>query len=196
MQKKNKKPTLISDQLINKLEHLSSTKIYPCSHMISATKTLIVRDHETALIDITNKLSSISVENTLDLNAIITHLCKQKIILQEINRKTKDQTVGTLSDIYQSLKNSNEKTVQEIINFSLMLTNQSKTLNNTHKRNNITHIVLSALQDFVSKLRLMNLALHFFDTLTKNSIEYFYYSIFIDFRGRVYYKSPCSPQAY
>lgn len=164
--------------------------------MIQATKTLILRDYELSLTTIINKLSIVNTDNSINLSETLASLFKQKIILQDINKRAKSNTISTISQIYKTLQPSNEHTIKDLLNFSIELTNYSKTLNKSHSQNKIVHNTLSDLQDFLSKLRLINLALQFFDFLGEHSVECFHYSIFIDFRGRVYYKSPCSPQAY
>jgi hypothetical protein len=205
-QKTNKPETVINKMFIQRVSGLFATKFYPDQPMI-ATVTKCVVEELDALRDELLGLLPKSVENPNHIQAagkLLEARFKKYLMLRELNK-------GKLKQ-YRSIKKlaynvgklpiqplSLAKVTQEIFSSQsdlgdlaiFVLQFQSLTTLAKHSESTV-----KALQERLVRLYYLKEYLEFTNQLTSMFAGGFYFSYYIDFRGRIYYDSQCSPQSY
>lgn len=198
IQKKTKRPTNVTNAFIEKVAYLQETKIFPCEQMITTTKILMLTDYKQLIDKYLSELHTygeVKTSNGLNISELLSMITKRKVMLQEMNNNKKFQIFGELKNLYKIIKEDSTLFMEEVLKFAER-TQTTSNLNTSYKLYQQNHHFLTVTQNFLAKLRLLNDAMWFFQFLMDNQIQYFYYSIYADFRGRIYYKSPFSPQKY
>lgn len=199
-QKKTKDPTTVTYTFIDKIKPLHQTAIHPCPTMIKHTRLLMEQDYEQLVIKLENFLTETKLETQLctqTYNQLLTNVYKKKVIYQRINATAQMQVNAGIEGLQTKLQIDSAALIHNLLMFTNELSNTlTPKLTKSYINYQQTVELLIQLQNFLSKIRLLNNALHFFDTLENFKLKQFYYSIYSDFRGRLYYKSYYSPQAY
>lgn len=196
--KKTKKVSLISEGFIEKIKNIYETPVYPCKKMCNLTKDLIIHELELSINEFLTVLETHNLGNPeTNLRPLLSELLKQKLIIKSINRSSVKRIVASLKEINDEvLKQSSEMVNITMVN-SLKISNElNSKIKSTSLKNKTLEILINKTQKFLSKMYTINTALLFIDYLLTNQFDYIYYSVYCDFRGRVYYKSRCSPQNY
>lgn len=196
--KKSKMPSKISDLFLMKIRNIYETAAFPCPVMCEITKVLILDEYQKTLQQYSELLTSYKKQDpNLNLNSLLSELLKQKTITVSLNNQSVKRVVATLNNMTTQLFTQNSKVVQTLLADSLQISEELNTRveRTAHYSEKIQQLI-SRTQTFFSKADAINTALSFLDFLSENNFEKFYYNIYCDFRGRVYYLSRCSPQAY
>lgn len=196
--KKTKDATEITEDFLNKTKNIHETAIYPCDTMCSLTKELIVADLEQTLADYTSLLEKYKVKYPgTDFSGLLKELLKKKLTVNSINQRSIQRILTSLSEVSEEVLKKGSELISAIMASSIEIAQELETnIDSTSKKHYLLQNLISKTQNLLSKLHSINTALLFLDFLTGLPQRYFYYSIYCDFRGRIYYKSNCSPQTY
>lgn len=200
VQKKTKEETVLLKNFYKDVSTLHHVQVYPCPIMVEATSILLLEEYGSLLQDFELKLKKFKVKEDHvknNINSLVSLLIRKKFTMQVVNSNKKTEIIEDLQTLNSEFTEKSNSFINSLFNFSEKLSSDNgDNLNATYREHWRFHNFLSEVQNFLARFRLANDALHFFDFLRKNSVEHFYYGTFVDFRGRVYYKSQQSPQAF
>ena len=196
--KKTKKQSQITDTFITKIKNIYETPVFPCPKMCAITKELIISELNQLTTEFVTILEDYGVENfSQEIKPLLRNLLKQKLITTSINHAAVRGIVNSLNNISNEIFKQSANAISAILTNSIKISNDlNLKLTKTSQRSYTLQEMIGQVQMFLSKIHSINTALLFVDYLQENCIEFFYYSVYCDFRGRVYYKSRCSPQNY
>lgn len=200
VQKKAKEETQLTDAFVQKLTNLHKSPLYPCHTMCNITLALLeVELTETfnEYIRLLEKYPHLLKEKTYSPLLNLKTLLKSKLITCSQNQRSVETLLTNLNQLYQGLITTNNDHDQTTLHTITKIGKEfSEKIPVSFKKVKDLDLVIIGTQIILSKLYVLNSALQFVSYLLATKVQRVFFGVYADFRGRIYYKSKTSPQAY
>lgn len=201
VQKLNKERTTITEQFTTSLAGLTTTGFVVNNNLVRATTELVLAELEQLqdqLLALYNSISAVEfLENNTHIDPSVLKTINNLINLQKINDYKRNFIEKKLvTQIQEFDKNYKEvKTVKDFFNSTKELDSLRAWASSLWKKRTLEKF-LKPLQKIFSRMQIIGGYLLYTQFLEIYAITKCYFSVFSDFRGRLYYQSPVSVQSY
>ncbi len=186
-QSSSKQKTIITDSFIIAANHLNNTKFYINNNLLKKITQLAELELEALL-----KNNQPTIENAETLNDL-------KILLQNLLKKvyTKKYTRAFFQEkLTFILKEDAEiKSIGDILKNSQNTQMLTKSLFKTNKTEQTLFTLANSVQTLFSKIYMLTNFLAYVEYIEEHKLEYLYFTVYADFRGRLYYNSEATIQS-
>lgn len=199
VQKKTKENSEITASFCEQIQYLQEVAMHLCIDMVGITEKLMFQDYETMLEDFYKELKELKFKELPDNNItnLISFFTKRKVVAQNKNQSSKNKIILSFQELHKNISTESKSFGSEIFSFISSFENiSSKKIRLSHWEYTQAQHFISIAQNFLAKIRLLHNTISFLVHLKLWNVDKLYYSIYADFRGRIYYKSSFSPQNY
>ena len=203
-QKQNKAHTQLTELFFTRIDWLLQTKIYIDKHMAAVVSEMIRAELEIIRKELLDYLPNTltDIEDINGVSSLLSSKVRRLTFLQKVNH----DKFGVFLDFNKKMKDKGKlplpfldlrsvarglfTDLNELGSLALFVL-QFRNISALTKHSNS---VVTKLQNRLIKLYMMRNFLEFTNFTNNNNLDFFYFSYYTDFRGRIYYDSVCSPQ--
>lgn len=186
-QASTKKKTIISEPFIEAANHLNKTKFLINSNLLSQITQLAEIELENLLK--TNQPIIGDAETLNDLKLLLQNLLKNVYTKKYTRAFFQEKITFTLNS------ETTTQTVGDVIKASLTTQNLSKTLFKTNKAEKTLFTLANSVQTLFARIYTLTNFLAYVEYIEEHDLKYLYFTVYADFRGRLYYNSEVTIQS-